>query len=50
MDGLITTHEALKKIIDGQGVKYTLVETPGFGHEWGFWRLILRDFTPRLFQ
>ncbi len=50
VDGLITTHNDLKKILNGKGVKYTDVETPGYGHEWGFWRLILRDFMPRLFK
>jgi enterochelin esterase-like enzyme len=48
-DGLITTHGAIKKMLDGKGVKYTLVETPGYGHEWPFWRLSLRDYLPRLF-
>jgi enterochelin esterase-like enzyme len=31
-------------------VKYTLLEVPGYGHEWKFWRLGLRDLLPRLFQ
>jgi len=48
-DGLITTHTKLKQILDDQKVKYTLVEIPGYGHEWSFWRLILSDFMPRLF-
>jgi enterochelin esterase-like enzyme len=30
-------------------VKYTLLEVPGYGHEWKFWRLSLRDLLPRLF-
>ena len=33
-----------------KGVKYTLVEVEGYGHEWKFWRLSLRDLLPRLFQ
>ena len=33
-----------------KGVKYTLLEVPGYGHEWKFWRLSLRDLLPRLFQ
>ena len=48
-DGLITTHAAIKKLLDDKGVKYTLVEVPGYGHEWKFWRLSLRDLLPRLF-
>jgi enterochelin esterase family protein len=49
-DGLITTHGALKKLLDDRGVKYALFEVPGYGHEWKFWRLSLRDLLPRLFQ
>jgi len=49
-DGLITTHGAMKKLLDDKGVKYALLEVPGYGHEWKFWRLSLRDLLPRLFQ
>jgi enterochelin esterase family protein len=49
-DGLITTHDAMKRLLQDKGVKYTLVEVPGYGHEWKFWRLSLRDLLPRLFQ
>jgi len=35
VDGLITTHNELKKILDDKAVKYTLIELPGYGHEWG---------------
>jgi hypothetical protein len=48
-DGLITTHGAMKGLLQEEGVKYTLVEVPEYGHEWRFWRLILRDLLPRLF-
>src|SRR5512143_547581 len=48
-DGLITTHGAMKKLLDDKGVKYTLFEVPGYGHEWKFWRLSLRDLLPRVF-
>ncbi|HVO12810.1 MAG TPA: alpha/beta hydrolase-fold protein [Vicinamibacteria bacterium] len=49
-DGLITTHAALKKLLDEKGVRYTLLEKPGYGHEWRFWRLSLKDLCSRLFQ
>jgi enterochelin esterase family protein len=49
-DGLITTHGALKELLDDRGVKYALFEVPGYGHEWKFWRLGLRDLLPRLFR
>jgi enterochelin esterase family protein len=48
-DGLITTHGAIKKLLQEKGVKHTLVEVPGYGHEWKFWRLSLRDLCSRLF-
>ncbi len=48
-DGLITTHGAMKRLLQDKGVKYTLLEVPGYGHEWKFWRLSLRDLLPRLF-
>lgn len=49
-DGLVTTHAALKKLLDEKGVRYALVENPGYGHEWRFWRLSLKDLCSRLFQ
>ena len=49
-DGLITTHGAMKSLLKAKGVKFTLMEVPGYGHEWKFWRLSLRDLVPRLFQ
>ncbi len=49
-DGLITTHNKLKEILNSRNIKYKLVEVPGYGHEWSFWRLILSEFTPMLFK
>ncbi len=49
-DGLITTHRALKRLLDERGVAYALFEAPGYGHEWRFWRLSLCDLLPRLFE
>jgi len=49
-DGLIETHNVVKSILDQKGVKYTLVESPGYGHEWSFWRLRLIDFSSLLFK
>jgi enterochelin esterase-like enzyme len=49
-DGLITTHRALKGVLEERGVNYTLVELPGYAHEWRFWRLSLADVARRLFQ
>jgi enterochelin esterase family protein len=49
-DGETNTHAVLKEILKERGIKYTLMETPGYAHEWSFWRLSLVDFMPRLFQ
>lgn len=49
-DGLITTHQVVKKLLDERGVKYTLTELAGYAHEWRFWRICLADLAPRLFQ
>jgi enterochelin esterase-like enzyme len=49
-DGLITTHGAVKQLLKSKGVNATIVETPGYGHEWAFWRVALSDLAPRLFQ
>ena len=49
-DGLITTHNALKGLLKEKGVNATIVETPGYAHEWPFWRVTLRDFASRIFQ
>jgi enterochelin esterase-like enzyme len=49
-DGLITAHNAYKELLKEKGVNATIVETQGYGHEWAFWRITLKDFAPRLFQ
>jgi enterochelin esterase family protein len=49
-DGLITAHNAYKGLLKEKGVNATVVETPGYGHEWAFWRIALHDFAPRLFE
>jgi len=49
-DGLITAHTAFKELLKEKGVKATIVERHGYGHEWPFWRISLVDFAPRLFQ
>jgi enterochelin esterase-like enzyme len=49
-DGLISTHATLKQILTSKDVNATIVETPGYGHEWAFWRVALCDLLPRLFR
>ena len=40
----------VKQVLKDKGVKYTLVEFPGYIHEWPVWRVSLKDLLPRLFQ
>ncbi|MFO7698902.1 MAG: alpha/beta hydrolase-fold protein [Anaerolineae bacterium] len=49
-DGLISSHNTLKALLDERGVRYTLAEVPGYAHEWRFWRIMLADVVQRLFQ
>ena len=49
-DGLISAHGVVKQILKSKGLNATTVETPGYGHEWAFWRVALSDFAPRLFE
>ncbi len=49
-DGLITAHGALKAWLDAQGIDYSLMELPGYAHEWRFWRICLADYAQKLFK
>ena len=49
-DGLISAHLAFKELLAEKGVKATIIERHGYGHEWAFWRISLTDFAPRLFH
>lgn len=49
-DGLVTSHRALKGILDSEGIDVVYHEVAGYGHEWPYWRVALQDFVPRLFQ
>jgi enterochelin esterase-like enzyme len=44
------THKVVKQGLNGKGLKYTLMEFPGYIHEWPVWRVSLRDRLPRPFQ
>ena len=49
-DTLMTTHSVVKQVLKEKGMKYTLMEFPGYIHEWPVWRVTLKDLLPRLFQ
>jgi enterochelin esterase-like enzyme len=49
-DTLQATHSVVKQVLKDKGVTYTLMEFPGYIHEWPVWRVSLRDPLPRLFQ
>jgi len=42
--------EVVKQVLKDKGLKYTLMEFPGYIHEWPVWRVTLKDLLPRLFQ
>jgi enterochelin esterase-like enzyme len=48
-DTLQETHKVVKQVLKEKGVKYTLVEFPGYIHEWPVWRVSLKDLLPKLF-
>ncbi|MCX6626432.1 MAG: alpha/beta hydrolase-fold protein [Candidatus Solibacter sp.] len=45
-----STHQAVKRALKEKGVKYALVEYPGYIHEWPVWRVTMKDLLPKLFQ
>ncbi len=49
-DTLQETHKVVKQVLKEKGVTYTLMEYPGYIHEWPVWRVSLKDLLPRLFQ
>jgi enterochelin esterase-like enzyme len=49
-DTLQETHRVVKEVLKEKGLKYTLMEFPGYIHEWPVWRVSLTDLLPRLFQ
>jgi enterochelin esterase-like enzyme len=49
-DTLAATHSVVKQVLKEKGMKYTLMEFPGYIHEWPVWRVTLKDLLPKLFQ
>ena len=49
-DGLVESFIDFRKMLDQKGVKYVWSETPGYGHEWAYWRINLVEFAPMLFK
>ena len=49
-DTLQETHKVVKQVLKDKGLTYTLMEFPGYIHEWPVWRVTLKDLLPRLFQ
>jgi len=48
-DTLQETHRVVKQVLKDKGVTSTLMEFPGYIHEWPVWRVTLKDLLPRLF-
>ncbi len=49
-DTLQESHKVVKQALKDKGVTFTLMEFPGYIHEWPVWRVSLKDLLPRLFQ
>ncbi len=49
-DFLIPSTHQFNGWLKDKGIKFVNVETPGYAHEWRFWRISLADFTSRLFK
>lgn len=47
-DFLYKANQDFRKLLDGNGYKYTYYETDG-GHIWRNWRIYLSEFVPQLF-
>jgi enterochelin esterase-like enzyme len=49
-DGLITANRQFKEWLKSKDVRFVDVETDGYAHVWGFWRISLADVAQRLFK
>jgi enterochelin esterase family protein len=49
-DGPVTQQRVLKLALDAKGIHAVAAETPGYIHEWAFWRVAMIDLAPRLFK
>lgn len=49
-DFLLESNHQFTGWLQEKGVKYVNVETPGYAHEWRYWRISLTDFASRLFK
>lgn len=49
-DSLLPQQRAFQAALEKRGIKVRAIETPGYSHEWAFWRLSLVEMLPRLFQ
>jgi enterochelin esterase-like enzyme len=49
-DFLIPVHKFIKNILADTGIKYTLLEVPGYGHEGPLWRKNPVEFSQKIFR
>ena len=49
-DGLVESEDDLVKLLNDHGVTIVTHDLPDYGHDWNFWRVILEDFSARLFK
>jgi len=48
--GLVVTHSVVRALLDSEGVRHSFFEVPCSGYERTFQRLVLQDFTKRIFS
>ena len=49
-DALKVAAHQFKQWLEDKKITLTFVETPGYGHNYSYWRVSLVDLVPRLFQ
>jgi len=49
-DFLIEANRQFKGWLKGKNIDFVDIDTPGYAHEWSYWRLCLVDFAGRLFK
>jgi environmental stress-induced protein Ves len=49
-DGLLSVDQKFMDWLTSKGVTYKKVLTPGYAHQWSFWRISLADYASQLFS
>ena len=49
-DTLFEVNRQFKSWLKGKNINFVDIDTPGYAHEWSYWRICLVDFAGRLFK